>query len=260
MGKRKKPEIVIPKSFSEPTEVKTRSVNVFDNPGFRFTTPSANPKTGAKLKREIGCVHNGKKFTGQRCADGSSSCGPDNQVYDNRCKPTGKPACELDKKKGQRKTCPVQFVWVEGKPNLRFCLESDNPGYLVPVANVSEAMRISEEACAKWPYKLKPKRKDTDEEDEKKEPKTTSRGWPPGFFDINAPQIRSAAQSAYPQSQGLGNFAGGNPLWIVGGAALGLLATMWFVRGKGVEASASQTAAEREVIDRLKDQRLREGP
>jgi hypothetical protein len=82
----------------------------------------------------------------------------------------------------------VQFVWRDGKPNLRFCgtkltasgqpNPKPGPGWLVPVASVQEAVKLSEEACERWSangYKL----------------------------NDNDPLI-ARAKAAYPKSDGLG--------------------------------------------------------
>jgi hypothetical protein len=88
-------------------------------------------------------------------------------VRDWSCGPSNKPC------KGKRKTCPVQFVWRDGKPNLRFCKtlitfkpkkREDGekvdvkrivspiavPGWLVPVKSAQEAAKLAKEACERW--------------------------------------------------------------------------------------------------------------
>lgn len=51
-----------------------------------------------------------------------------------------------------RETCPVQLIFDEGTPKLRFCKKAGNkkPGYTVRVSNAEEAQKIAESACACW--------------------------------------------------------------------------------------------------------------
>jgi hypothetical protein len=51
-----------------------------------------------------------------------------------------------------RKGCPVQLVFRKGEPFLRFCKKagSGKPGHFVSVPDVSEARRLTAEACAAW--------------------------------------------------------------------------------------------------------------
>jgi hypothetical protein len=75
-------------------------------------------------------------------------------VRDWSCGPKGKP-CGTS-----RKTCPVQFVWREGKPHLRFCktrmtedglpAPAPGPGWLVPMKTAAAASKLAKEACARW--------------------------------------------------------------------------------------------------------------
>lgn len=236
------------KWFGESTKINLRPVNVFDHPGFRYTTPSAIQESlPAAEKRKIGCyekpttkycytsdagkskcskvrrdaeaeakgraIHTKveKSFTGGRCPPGKGNvCSENVQVYDERCKAKGKP-CESD-----RSTCPVQLVWVKGKPNLRFCLKQKEPGYLVPVRDVKHAMEISDKACKRWPYQLGVQEQAEGSEEE---------SWDSQFFDKNAPDIPRAAKKAYPRSGGLGRLPQprkGNPIWLAIGLAMGL--------------------------------------
>jgi hypothetical protein len=237
--------------FSEPTQADLFKVQVYNHPGFRYTTPSASrEKLSAGDKRKIGCYEKPvtkycfkgdsgknrcvsvrmeaeslakgkpvfpkveKKFTGGRCPGESNVCPEDDQVYDVRCKGKDDP-CGSD-----RSTCPVQLVWVEGKPNLRFCIRKNQPGYLVPVKNVKEAMEISGKACSKWPYQLGAQERAEGSEEE---------GWDPEFFDKNAPDVRQKARAAYPAWKGLGGV--GRPQkrpspWLAIGLAMGLTAAV----------------------------------
>lgn len=245
----------------EQTTIDLPRMKMFDNPAFRYTSPSAASKVSPAQRRKKGCIErtktrhcfesdtgkdkcysteaeakrqaNGeaiftkkdKKFTGQRCAaprkDGS--CAPGDEVYDADCKGAGDPCGS------SRSTCPVQLVWVDGKPNLRFCKAKKEPGYLVPVRNVAEAMQISDEACAKWPYKLGAQVSSGGEDED---------SWDADFFDKNAPQIPKVARSAYPQSGGLGNMPRrGNPAWIAAGVAMGVMAAVLIKKRQAAPAA-----------------------
>lgn len=233
----------------------TREVKTYDNPGFIYTTPSAITRKNltSKARREIGCVEKPKKkycykaedgkqhcastlleaeeaadggeifektelkFTGSRCPDKSTNCSKSSQVYDDRCKSKGDPCGS------ERSTCPVQLVWVAGKPNLRFCMEKKKPGYLVPVRDVAQAMEISDKACANWPYKLGAQQVAEGSEES---------GWDAEFFDRNRTEevdIPAMAKAAYPERNGLGNMPSarrGNPVWIAAGVAMGVMAAV----------------------------------
>ncbi|MFQ5339911.1 MAG: hypothetical protein ACE5F6_00035 [Anaerolineae bacterium] len=256
------------KLFEERTPAKLFSVDVFDHPGFRYTTPSAIKETlPAKERRKLGCFEKQiskycyttddgksrcskvkrdakveakgrtvytkieKKFTGGRCPpDEGNVCSEDLQVYDERCKAKRQP-CESD-----RSACPVQLVWVKGKPNLRFCIRQKEPGYLVPVKDVQQAMKISNEACKKWPYQLGMREQAEGGEEE---------GWDPQFFYMNAP-ILTKARKAYPKSGGLGVLPRppqppqkGNPIWLAIGLAMGLAGAALLKTGKPTEAPST---------------------
>ena len=236
-----------------------RPIEVEPNPSYRYTTPSVLGKRGKKARKDRGCIERtvdfwcfkpeGKKsdkcfrteeeanenaagrtvrykpgsaFTGMRCRTKlkkGEQC--TDKVYDAFCWGSDSKPCG-----SARSTCPVQLVWVDGKPNLRFCKQLGEPGYLVPVKDVKEAMKISTDACAQWPYKLGTVEKTEGDEGE-------GGGWDPEFFDRNAPEILKKAKKAYPKRGGLGQVAPaqrrpqglGSPLWLMGGAALGLLAS-----------------------------------
>jgi len=232
--------------FTDRTPIELRSVKLYDHPGFIYTTPSAiTHDLSTKDKRNIGCYEkpktkycfktdegtscsptqkeaenaaNGrdifvkieKSFTGSRCSSGKPNCDESELIYDERCKTPGKP-CASD-----RATCPVQLVWVKGKPNLRFCTEKKKPGYLVPVTDVPSAMKLSAEACSKWPYQLGVQDKTEGSEEE---------GWDASFFDKNAKNIPKLAKAAYPKSKGLGEADfGRSALWLLGGATFAFIA------------------------------------
>ncbi len=59
-------------------------------------------------------------------------------------KPCNKPCNTLSKR------CPVQLVFAEGQPTLRFCRSKGEPGYVQPISSAAEAVKISGEACRHW--------------------------------------------------------------------------------------------------------------
>jgi hypothetical protein len=141
-------------------------VGIHFREGFDYTTPSAHPPRTAQDRRNYGCEESNKRFTG-RLKDGR---------LDSYCKITS-PPCE------DRAGCPVQLVWVKGKPHLRFCIEPKKPGFLVPVGSPEEADKLSRKACRAWPRQPEGKK-----------------GWPKGYFEKNAPEIVEAARAGYPES------------------------------------------------------------
>ena len=167
------------------------SVGIYVPPGFNYTTPSAHPPRTAKERRAYGCEEIGKKFTG-RLKDGRP---------DTFCKITSTPC---GSKNSPRASCPVQLVWVRGKPNLRFCKEPAEPGYLVPVDNPSQAQAYARKACKDWPHK----------------PKLRAE-WPKDFFGKKASFVVDDAEKAYPRTPygepGLGRVKPG-PEWMQGEA------------------------------------------
>jgi len=237
-------------AFTEHTDILLRKVNLFDNPNFTFNSASVQQKfLDTKARRTHGCAErlktkhcfekddgkdkcfntkpeaekaadgrelftrSEKKFTGGRCPPGKSTCSADEQVFDELCRAKSTKPCESD-----RSTCPVQLVWVKGKPNLRFCMKKDEPGYLVPVNSVREALKLSDTACERWPYKLGAQLKTEGSEEE---------GWDASFFNKHAPNVISAARSAYPEREGLGGVSRkrrGNPVWLAAGIAMGVMA------------------------------------
>jgi len=103
-------------------------------------------------------------------------------VRDWSCGPKSKP-CGTS-----RKTCPVQFVWREGKPHLRFCktrmtedglpAPAPGPGWLVPIKSADEAAKLAKSACERW----------------------SANGY---AFTEDNPAVKFARQ-AFPESEGLG--------------------------------------------------------
>lgn len=150
-------------------------------PGFRYTSPTAIPPRSAAERREHGCEETeyktkaGKKaskFTGRIEATGL----PD-PFCKNPTTPCGDP-------KAPRALCPVQLIWLRGKPHLRLCVEPGAPGHTVPVKSPSEAQRLAEEACKGWP----------------KRPTTTAIEWPKRYFEKHAPELVTRAKRARPKS------------------------------------------------------------
>jgi hypothetical protein len=210
-----------------------RKVDAGPNPSYLYTTPSFLGKRAVKERRERGCVeklHDSwcyrppkkktdrcfhsedeaksaaggapikfkpkPKFTGMRCKTkptkkGRASCNKKDQLYDSYCWGANSDPCG-----SPRATCPVQLVWVGGKPNLRFCRELGKPGYMVPVRDVEHAVEVSTKACEAWPYKLGTV--------ERADGTESAGGWDPEFFERNAPQILDSSREAYPTSSGLG--------------------------------------------------------
>lgn len=248
-------------SASEKTPVTLRPFKMEMNPGYRYTTPSYMGKRETQQRRDHGCIEVNKdrwcfkpegktekgkpkgkkcfkteeeaieeakgakvehspekKFNGKRCRSGPREACKD-AVYDAFCAGTNSDPCG-----SPRATCPVQLVWVNGKPNLRFCREQGKPGYLVPAPDVKEAMRISDAACEKWPYKLGVvERADGTESDA---------GWDPEFFDKHAPEVLDVSKAAYPDRGGLGGvprrrrLGRPNPAWLAAGLAMGVMAAV----------------------------------
>lgn len=145
--------------------VEPRDFAPADLPDFDFTSPSSLLPRTAKAKRDHGCdtkLNKASKvvFTGKR--DG---------IVDSYCKGNEKPCSEA------RKACPVQLVWVHGKPHLRFCKLVGQPGYLVPVDSAEQGYAMSKKACEKWGV------------------------WPDRFFDDNAPEVVERATKSLPNSK-----------------------------------------------------------
>lgn len=163
------------------------SVNVHYRDDFNYTTPSAQPPRSAKEKRAYGCEEIGKKFTG-RTKGGT----PDTVCKNYRSTPCGSES-------SPRASCPVQLVWVRGKPNLRFCVEPAKPGYLVPVEDPIQAQAYATKACASWPHKPKVRPE-----------------WPKDFFKKKARFVVEDAEEAYPKTPYGEPGLGETPSWIEG--------------------------------------------
>lgn len=70
-------------------------------------------------------------------------------IRDWRCGPQDTKPCQASSKEGRR-SCPVQLVWRDGSPYLRFCTETNKPGHLVAVDNPRDAQGLAARACAQW--------------------------------------------------------------------------------------------------------------
>jgi hypothetical protein len=156
-GQRKKVEAVSVRA--DVPNIRTSDPDVY-----AFTSPSTLLNRSAPEKRAHGCdTRLNKKgkpvFTGKRGG-----------IVDSFCKGNEKPCSEA------RKACPVQLVWREGKPHLRFCRLVGKPGYLVPVDSPEQAHQLSKKACSTWG------------------------NWPKDFFPDNAPEIVEAAERYSPKS------------------------------------------------------------
>lgn len=202
-------------------------VRAHSHPSFHYTTPSAQPNQAKKKKVDLGCEINkrtrycfqlsapkNKSGIANKCyaseaeakrqhahagkdARSAVSAKTDDRfsgylktasgerVYDTRCKGTYTKPC------GDRASCPVQLVWLDGKPNLRFCDTQGQPGNLVPVKDVDEAVAYANKACEAWPVKMR-----------------GSNIWPKDFWEKNAPDVIRDARGAYPKG---GPGGGGQP-------------------------------------------------
>ncbi|MCP4243508.1 MAG: hypothetical protein GY772_23380 [bacterium] len=182
--------------------------------GFHYTTPTAQPRLERQKKRDAGCVEEervrfcfpihrptNKSGVGNKCyatqaeakrqhatagkeARGAVAEKADTRFtgyledgsYDTRCKESiGKPCSD-------RVSCPVQLVWVDGKPNLRFCNEQGEPGNLVGVTDPAQATAYAKDACKDWPNKVK-----------------AVNTWPDKFWENKAPQVIKDAKRSWPK-------------------------------------------------------------
>jgi hypothetical protein len=47
-------------------------------------------------------------------------------------------------------SCPIQWVWKQGKPALRFCHAHGKAGRIIPVRDAVDALEKSRKLCAEW--------------------------------------------------------------------------------------------------------------
>ena len=204
-----------------PTEktIKIKRADPAVRPGFSYTSPSAVPKRGAKEKRNYGCKPGQEPGVDCGCEEKiivSKKTGNKRKDFTGRLLPLrnkesfckSSPPCSSD-----RITCPVQAIWIKGKPHLRFCVEKNRPGWIIPATSVKTAQHEAAKYCKDWPFQ---------EEFE----------WPENFFKENAPDLVEKAKKRFPESSfgpGLGQVPGSSsaaPLAIF--TALGALVVALF--------------------------------
>lgn len=104
---------------------------------------TAKQKRGEKYLKKVDLPYacpSGTKFIESRgrCSDGSEP------VPNVSCGARGRPCSSV------RQTCPVQFVFKNGEPHLRFCGERGKPAPLVRVENPVQAQLLAQKACDTW--------------------------------------------------------------------------------------------------------------
>jgi hypothetical protein len=55
--------------------------------------------------------------------------------------------------RGFKGSCPVQWIWKNGKPALRFCTAKGKPGRVIPVTDAADALQKARKLCAEWDQK-----------------------------------------------------------------------------------------------------------
>ena len=55
--------------------------------------------------------------------------------------------------RGFKGSCPVQWIWKNGKPALRFCSAKGKPGRVIPVTDAADALAKARKLCAEWNQK-----------------------------------------------------------------------------------------------------------
>lgn len=192
-----------------------RELDTLQKGKFEYTTPSALPGHSAEDRRTHGCTegwktvkkgpNKGKKywdFTGKYCRKWENPKETDPRK--KRCKagqdvPDPYCSAKSDPCSPSRLGCPVQLIFLRGKPHLRFCRAEKERGYVVPASSPEKAQKIAAEACKKW------RRLERIEVgvDEKGKPVTRVEPLPANFFERNAPQIVTQARRALPATGGL---------------------------------------------------------
>jgi hypothetical protein len=124
------------------------------NKSEKATVPCLRVDIGAKPGKTgktdaAGCVIVGESRAGAgrfalKKEYGSTSKSVD--YIDGRRKTAPKP-CQGTKK---RKTCPVQLVFDQGQPFLRFCRQDNEAGFRVDVNSPEEATKAAKDACSHW--------------------------------------------------------------------------------------------------------------
>jgi hypothetical protein len=167
-----------------PGAIKIRRATATARPGFRYTTPSTIPKRTPAERRGYMCRPGQTPGVDCGCEEKPGKKGQ----FTGRVHPVEAGIkdsfCKKDDPCGSaRVACPVQAIWINGRPFLRFCNELKKPGWIIPAPSVKEAQKIARKACAKWPHKPKVKVE-----------------WPPKFFEKNAPEMVKMARKAVPDS------------------------------------------------------------
>jgi hypothetical protein len=108
---------------------------------FVYTSPSARPKTSMAQRREAGC-----RFVKQTNKSGKQVTKLDpRDAMRPECQPQTSAPCAT-----ARASCPVQLVFSEGRPALRFCMEKGERGPAKYFSDVEEAAEFAMKACAEW--------------------------------------------------------------------------------------------------------------
>lgn len=119
-------------------------------------TPCVQISVEAVRKRDTKKQQRGEKYfkkvklpyacpTGTKFLEASGRCSDGSEPAPNRsCGSRGTPCSTV------RQTCPVQFVFKNGEPHLRFCGARGKPAPLVKVENPTQAQALARKACAEW--------------------------------------------------------------------------------------------------------------
>jgi hypothetical protein len=154
---------ITPKSFGRETRVS----RFLPHGAFTFTSPNAVPppvrgtpcvkvSVAAVRKKDTKKQKRGETYfkkvdlpyacpTGTKFLEASGRCSDGSEPTPNRsCGSRSKPCSSV------RQTCPVQFVFKNGEPHLRFCGERGKPAPLVKVEDPLQAQKLAQEACDEW--------------------------------------------------------------------------------------------------------------
>lgn len=114
-------------------------------PGYSYTSSSVYEQWDKAKKKAEGCrtavttavvkkgKHAGKVVKKTINIDPRPQC----QVFSPPCKQS-------------RATCPVQLIWVNGQPNLRFCGQTNRRAPSVPVSSPAQANDLARSLCSCW--------------------------------------------------------------------------------------------------------------
>jgi hypothetical protein len=219
--------------------VSVSNLDIRQKGNFEYTSPSALPRRSAEEKRDHGCIEDwktvqkGKRkgekywgFTGKYCRQWEDPdekepkkkrCVPGKEVPDPYCGSTT-PPCSAE-----RLGCPVQLIYLRGKPHLRFCQQKNERGYVVPVSSAEQAQRKAAKACKNW------KRLQRIEVGVDPDGKaiTEIEPSPPRFFERNAPDIVAQAKKTLPATGGLAQAPKSIPIIVPILSVLPLLFAAW---------------------------------